>query len=104
MGNSNEPQQDIEKLRKRYADLNKQKITAEANLATSTRTLENLKKEAMEKYESDDIESLRNKLKEMKEENERKREGYQKHLTEIEAQLADVEAQHANANKPESQT
>lgn len=91
---SNDPQ-DIEELRQRFETLKTQKITAEANLNTSTETLAKLKKKAREEYGTDDLDALRAKLEAMKQENERKRAEYQKHLTEIEAQLADVEEQHA---------
>jgi hypothetical protein len=86
--------QDIEKLRERHRALEREKITAEANLNTSTTTLENLKKQARESYGTDDLRELRAKLEAMKAENEQKRADYQRHLDEIERQLKDVEQQH----------
>jgi molecular chaperone GrpE (heat shock protein) len=59
---SNTQAQDIEKLRKRFEELNTKRIRAEANLTTSSETLENLKKEAREKYGTDDLASLRKML------------------------------------------
>ena len=103
MTNSNKDAQDIAKLRERFEKLNKKKITAEANLQTSNEKLEELKKEAREKYGTDDLAELRASLEEMTEENERKRAGYQEHLTKIETQLADVEAKHAEAGRKENQ-
>ena len=94
---------DIEALRKQYENLNKKKITAEANLTTSTQTLENLKKQAQEKYGTDDLDQLRAKLEEMRMENERKRAEYQEHLSAIETQLAEVEANQAKIAHGESQ-
>ena len=100
---SNGDAEDIEELRRRHESLKTKKITAEANLKTSSQTLENLKKQAREKYGTDDLALLRAKLEEMTEENERKRAEYQKHLAAIETQLAEVEAQHAEAARKESQ-
>jgi hypothetical protein len=98
------PSQDIEKLRKRYETLRDKKITAEANLQTSAEMLENLKKQARDKYGTDDLATLRSKLDEMTEENERKRIDYQQHLTEIETALAAVEAKHADAANKAAQS
>lgn len=103
MGASNHDPQNIEELRERYEILKTKKITAQANLETSNQTLEDLKKEAREKYGTDNLASLRTKLEEMKKENERKRADYQLHLTEIEAKLAEIESQHAEAARKESQ-
>jgi hypothetical protein len=94
--------QDIEELRERYESLKTKKITAEANLQTSSETLEGLKRQAREKYGTDELASLRAKLEEMTQENERKRAEYQEHLTTIETQLAQVEAQHAEAASKET--
>jgi hypothetical protein len=100
---SNDHTQDIEELRRRHECLKTKKITAEANLATSCGTLENLKKQAREEYGTDDLEMLRAKLEQMTRENERKRAEYQEHLTTLETQLAEVEARHAEAASKESQ-
>jgi hypothetical protein len=102
--NPNENNENIEKLRGRYEILNKKKITAEANLTTSSQTLENLKTQAREKYGTDDLVALRAKLEEMTQDNERKRAAYQEHLTSIETELASVEAIHADAVSKEAQT
>ena len=82
---------DIEQLKKRHKELERQKTTAEANFQTATEQLETLKQEAREKYATDDPAQLQKKLQEMKNENERKRADYQKHLEEIEAHLTQVE-------------
>jgi hypothetical protein len=103
MGPSNDHAQNIEELRNRYESLKTQIITAEAHLKTSTASLEKLKKEANEKYGTYDLALLRAQLEKMKRENERKRAEYQEHLTQIERQLADVEARHAEAATQESQ-
>jgi hypothetical protein len=91
----------MDELRQRYENLKTQKITAEANLKTSTENLEALKNEAREKYGTDDLPSLRSKLEEMNQENERKRAAYQEHLKEIETRLAEVESEHTKARKQE---
>ena len=102
LSNTNDAQ-DMEKLRARYKTLETKKITAEANLKTSNQTLDNLKRQAREKYGTDDLALLRDQLEEMLRENERKRAEYQQHLTLIENELAAVEAQHAAAAKAETQ-
>lgn len=93
---SNQPKS-MEALQKQYNGLRDKKIAAEANLETSEGNLKKLRKQARDSYGSDDLDELRKKLDEMKVENERKRAEYQKHLTEIENQLAQVEAGHADA-------
>lgn len=93
---------EIEKLRERHKTLEKDKITAEANLETSKNAFENLKRQARESYGTDDLEKLRKMLEEMKHKNEQKRIDYQKHLDEIEDRLAEVERQHTGAAKQES--
>ena len=95
--------QEIEKLRERHKTLEKQKITAEANLKTSETTLKKLREQARESYGTDDLEELRKKLEEMKVENERKRADYQRHIEEIERQLTEVEQQHTEAARKEIQ-
>jgi len=96
-------EQDIEELRRRYDDLRTKKITAEANLATSGQTLDDLKKQAREMYGTDDLALLRVKLEKMTQQNESKRAEYHQHLMEIENKLAEVEAQHAKATSKEAE-
>jgi len=103
MGSSKDDAQDMEKLRERYEALKTKKITAEANLKTSGQTLETLKRQAREKYGTDDLALLRAKLDEMTQENERKRGEYQEHLTAIETELSKVEIEHAEAINKEFQ-
>jgi hypothetical protein len=91
--------QPLDKLRKRHKDLEKEKITAEANLKTSEDRLKDLKQEARDSYGTDDLEELRKKLEAMKLENEQKRADYQRHLEGIERQLAEVERQHEATRK-----
>jgi len=87
---------DIEQLKKKHKELERQKTTAEANLKTANEQLDALKGEARLKYGTDDLEQLRKRLAEMKESNERKRGDYQKHLEEIETRLVAVEGEFAN--------
>lgn len=89
--------QDIETLRKRHTELDRKRAAAEANLKTATDNLEALKREARELYGTDDLEALRAKLEEMKKENERKRDEYQKHLDEIETGLNELDKQYAQS-------
>jgi len=84
-------QQTIEQLQKRYHDLNTKKIQCETKLETARQTLENLKREARQKYGTDDLAELQAKLAQMKAENEEKRANYQRDLDCIEADLNQVE-------------
>ena len=86
-----EPAPTLDALRKRYELLNKKRIEANANFETAAETLDALKREAREKYGTDDITELEKMLADMKSENERKLAEYQQHLEEIEAKLAEVE-------------
>lgn len=94
--------QDIEELRQRHKELEKQKITAEANLNTSKDRLDELKKQAREQYGTDDLEKLQKQLEEMKSDNRRKCSEYQQHLDDIERDLKKVEEQHTEAAAEET--
>jgi hypothetical protein len=83
--------QDIETLKKRHKDLDRQKAMAEANHKTAQDQLAALKKDALAKYGTNNLEQLAKKLAEMKDENERKRGEYQKHLNTIETRLSEIE-------------
>lgn len=83
----------IDELQQKYQALNKRKIQAETNLDNARKQLELLKKEAREKYGTDDLVALQNKLAQMRAENEQKRRQYQADLEKIERQLASVEQQ-----------
>jgi chromosome segregation ATPase len=84
-------QQTIEQLQVRYKRLNDQKVEADTKLKMTREQLEKYKREAREKYGTDDLAELREKLEQMKAENERKRAAYQADLDRIEAELAQVE-------------
>jgi hypothetical protein len=83
--------QTIEQLQHRYSQLHRQQIEADANLKNAQKHLEALREEARQKYQTDDLDTLRQKLADMKQENERKRKEYQDKLDRIEAELEAVE-------------
>ena len=87
--------QDIEALKKRHKDLDRQKAMAEANHKTAQDQLAALKQEALAKYGTDDLEQLAKKLAARRDENDRKRGEYQKHLDSIETRLAEIEKRNA---------
>jgi chromosome segregation ATPase len=89
--------QSIEQLQKRYGELNKKQIEANANLQNAEKQLHALQAEAREKYGSDDLNELRQKLATMIAENESKRHDYQQKLDAIESDLAQVEEKFAAA-------
>jgi DNA repair exonuclease SbcCD ATPase subunit len=83
--------QTIEQLQARYHNLHTQKITADANLENARQNLDKLKDEARQKFGTDDVDELREKLRAMKAENEEKRKNYQAELDRIETDLQSVE-------------
>ena len=87
-------QEDIDALKKRYDALNEKKIKAETNQEAAEKRLKELREQALRDYGTDNLDELRQKLAELKAENERKRSEYQVHLDEIESKLATVEQQH----------
>lgn len=93
----------IENLKARYEELKSKKITAEANLKHANDTLADLRREACEQFGTDDIDALRQKLQEMEAENTRLQEDYDKHLTQIEENLSEVETQYRNGVTDDSE-
>jgi chromosome segregation ATPase len=90
-------------LKKRYEELNKKKIRVETERASSERRLRELQRKARDLYGTDDLDELRQRLAQMKEDNERRRRQYQEHLDQIEARLDQVEAEHqASLEEPEA--
>lgn len=96
MAEKKSDKQTIEELGKRYAALNKTKIQAETNLENAKARYQGLKTRARKYYDTDDPEELKAKLRQMEEENERRRAEYQAALDKIEADLAAVEKEYAD--------
>lgn len=88
--------QSIEQLRDRYEDLNQQKIVFQTKRDTALEQLNKLKASALEQYGTDDVEQLRNKLAQMKKENEKLRSKYQQSLDQIESQLDEIQENFEN--------
>ncbi|WP_437187433.1 hypothetical protein SH668x_000828 [Planctomicrobium sp. SH668] len=96
-----EIEQSIEQLTQRFTALNTKKIQAETKLEKAQEQLAELKKEAREKYGTDDAEALQLKLDQMQSENQQKRADYQSQLDKIEADLVEIEQQfNARENPP----
>ena len=93
--NPAQPALDLDALRKRHKALETQKTTEEANLQNAESNLRDLKLDALQKYETDDLDALRKKLEEMEADNERKRAEYQAHLQSIQDKLEEVKRQFA---------
>jgi hypothetical protein len=89
--------QSMEQLQARYRQLHNRQIEAKANLKNAERQLAELRREAVEKYGTDSLDDLREKLARMKTENETKRHDYQASLDKIESDLADVEREFNDA-------
>jgi len=93
----------IEQLQKQYHELNEQKIRAAAQLESAAGRLDDLRKEAQEKYGTNDLAELQKKLEEMRAENESKRQKYQAGLEAIQAALAAVEESFAGDASAENE-
>jgi hypothetical protein len=87
--------QSIETLTQRYRELDKRKTQAETKLEGARSHLDDLRRQAREKYGMDDIAELRQMLETMTTENEAKRRQYPTDLDRIEADLADVDQKFA---------
>ena len=98
--NPTHPVQDIDALRKRHKELERLKTTEEANLKNAEDNLRDLKNDALEKYGTDDLDALRQKLNDMEAENERKRAEYQAHLQSIQEKLEEVKKQFTTDPSP----
>jgi hypothetical protein len=81
----------IEQLRERYDRLNHRKTEAQTLLKSAEGELDRLKAEAKEKFGTDDLDTLKRKLRELEAENLRRREAYQKQLDAIDAALKEVD-------------
>ena len=87
------PSQTIEQLQARYEEFKEQKLIVEVQKKSAIEKLDEIKKEALEKYGSDDLDELKSRLAEMKKDNEQKRASYQQSLDEIENRLAEINDQ-----------
>jgi hypothetical protein len=92
-------EQSIEQLQERYQQLNRRKIQAETSLEHARQQLEQLKQDARERFQTDDLAELRRLLDLRRNENEQKRRDYQMALDRIEAELAEVEQKY-QADEP----
>ncbi|MCI0377462.1 MAG: hypothetical protein L0215_07640 [Gemmataceae bacterium] len=91
--------QEIEDLRKRFENLDKQRTFAQANLQNAQKELEGLKEEALAAYGTDDLEKLQKKLADMKAANEQKRADYQAALDDIEKKLEEVQQRYEQSHQ-----
>lgn len=84
--------QDLETLKSRFESLRDKKTRAEERLRTAEQELKRLQAEALERYGTSDVESLKSKLRQIEEDNRRKQREYQDQLDGIETKLRDVES------------
>ena len=82
---------EMEQLRKRFDELSKRKTVCETQLETAEDTLKALKAQALAEYGTEDLDTLRERLEEMKAENQRRQEAYKASLDAIEANLKEVD-------------
>lgn len=82
--------QSLEQLTRRYQELKDRKIRNDTLLDATQKQLEDLLTEAEELFGTRDVGQLQAKLKQMEDENEKKRTEYQQHLETIEQSLAQI--------------
>jgi hypothetical protein len=92
-----EKKQSFEELQGRFRKLDKERAINAQRLADQEALLEELRREAREKWETDDVKKLQEKLDKMREENETRRETYQQELNAIESTLAKIKQEHSEA-------
>ncbi len=92
-------QEEIEVLRKRHEKLHKLQIQTETNLKHAEDQLKELMEKARKEYGTDDLDTLRKKLEEMKAENEHKCKEYKEHLDTLEKRLNEIEQDYKEATK-----
>lgn len=83
---------EVRSLQERYDALKDQRIRNEERLQAAERNLAELRARAVEAFGTDDIDELRKLLAKQEKENEKNRKAYEKHLDEVEAKIASVEA------------
>jgi len=91
---------DIESLTAHYQELNKRKIESERDLVNAEKNLDELKQQALNDYGTDNLDALKEKLQQIKAENERKRAEYHQTLGQIETELAKIETEHQATDTP----
>lgn len=96
--NSADQKQTIEELTDRYSKLNEKRVEAVTNAKNAEKRLEELRQQAREEFGTDDVDELREKLKQMEIENERKRAEYQTSLDSIDESLQKVEATYGSVD------
>jgi len=90
--------QSIEKLQQRYDKFSTQRIRVQAQLEGAQKRLTELERQATEAFGTADVDALQQKLKKMKDENEKKQTEYQKSLDQMEEKLKQVEVEFTESN------
>lgn len=93
-------EQSIEELQRRYQGLHTKKTQAETLRDEARKRVDELKAQAREKYDTDDVAELQKMLEERIAENARKRAEYQAELDKIDQGLAEVERRFAASAAP----
>ncbi len=103
MPEKNATSQTIEELQARFEDFKEQKLVVEVQKKSALEKLNEIKKEALDKWGSDDLDELKSSLKKMKKENEQKRARYQKSLDDIEQHLVQINEQFVETELEEAE-
>jgi hypothetical protein len=84
-------EQKLETLKKEYNDLHTKKITTQANIKNLEDNLAKLRAAAEKDYGTSDLDKLKEILETRRRENEAKVDEYERHVKEIQANLAAIE-------------
>ncbi len=93
--------QSIDELQARYQSLTEQKIKVETQRDHAQQQLQKIKGEALEQFGSDELNTLKARLADMKTNNDQKRIDYQKQLDQIEQKLVEIDEQFVAAELDE---
>jgi hypothetical protein len=93
--------QTIDELQVRYQRLAEEKIKVETQRDSAQQQLQEIKADALEQFGSDDLNTLKARLADMKTNNDQKRIDYQKQLDQIEQKLVEIDEQFVAAELDE---
>lgn len=94
---ANDQSEIVATLKHQFRELERQKIEAGRDLKHAKDRLQTLASEAREKYGTDDLDELRERLAAMRAENKKRLEDYRRHLESLEKGLGDIESRYAAA-------
>ena len=86
-----EPAQSIEELKERFDSLSTEKVRLQTQKERAEKDLEELKKQSVDQFGTDDLKKLQTMLSDMKKKNEQQKSEYQRQLDEIDGKLLKID-------------